>query len=443
MKKIGILKSSIIAVIILILATILYALCSKFIFKSNEENKSVSTLQTIEYSNDEQIEEDKIINVEISNDTIQEEQTKVFKIGVQQVQQIIIKEAERKAEKEEEKEKKDDKDKAEKNNKENESFKKIEGSTPYYIRVNYQANTVTVYTKDEKGKYTVPYKAMICSCGTWTPHSGTYALSYRSKWRALFGGVHGKYATDITGDILFHSVPYLSQKSDSLEYWEFDKLGTTASLGCVRLQVKDAKWIYDNCGWGTLVEFYASSNPGPLGKPSAPKISSNEKCRDWDPTDPEKGNPWNKDGNEKDDDKDKNTSSNKNNQTDKSNKVDKNNNIDKDNTTNKNNNETNKIEAPKKEETTNENNNNNINKQEPTEDKKEESVESEKTENEIPKQEENIPEQEKPEDKIPEERVPEEEPKEDIPEQTEPEENKPEEPNPSEDENKEELNNAA
>ena len=41
------------------------------------------------------------------------------------------------------------------------------------------------------------------------------------------------------------------------------------------------------------VEFYSSSNPGPLGKPSAKKISSYEDyLRNWDPTDPNSNNPW-------------------------------------------------------------------------------------------------------------------------------------------------------
>lgn len=37
-------------------------------------------------------------------------------------------------------------------------------NAPYYIKVNYGANVVTVYKKDSKGKYTVPVKAMLCSC---------------------------------------------------------------------------------------------------------------------------------------------------------------------------------------------------------------------------------------------------------------------------------------
>ena len=39
----------------------------------------------------------------------------------------------------------------------------------YYIKVNYTANVVTIYTKDSSGQYTKPVKAMVCSTGTATP----------------------------------------------------------------------------------------------------------------------------------------------------------------------------------------------------------------------------------------------------------------------------------
>lgn len=163
----------------------------------------------------------------------------------------------------------------------------------YYIKINNQANVVTVYKKDSKGKYTVPVKAMLCSIGTATPKSGIYKTSDMYKWRLLQGDVYGQYAVRITGHILFHSVPYTKQAKDTLEWWEYDKLGTDASLGCIRLTVEDAKWIYDNCPKGTKVEFYASADPGPLGKPTAKKISSyNEELKNWDPTDPDNKNPW-------------------------------------------------------------------------------------------------------------------------------------------------------
>lgn len=167
-----------------------------------------------------------------------------------------------------------------------------DNKAPYYVVVNYGANVVTIYGKDDNNEYTRPVKAMVCSTGSATPRSGVYKLKgRRSRWRPLFGGVYGQYAVDIVGNILFHSVPYLSPDISRLEYWEYDKLGTTASAGCIRLTVIDALWIYNNCGAGTQVEFTASA-PSPLGKPSARKISSYENLRGYDPTDPAASNPW-------------------------------------------------------------------------------------------------------------------------------------------------------
>lgn len=167
-------------------------------------------------------------------------------------------------------------------------------SIPYYIKVNYGAQVVTIYKQDENGEYTIPYKAMVCSTGVATPTSGVYSIPARWEWLGLQGDVYGHYSTQIKGNILFHSVPYLERgDKSSLEYWEYDKLGTYASAGCIRLTVADAKWIFYNCARGTKVEFYSSSNPGPLGKPSAKKISSYpEYLRNWDPTDPDPSNPW-------------------------------------------------------------------------------------------------------------------------------------------------------
>ncbi len=172
--------------------------------------------------------------------------------------------------------------------------KPVTSSMPYYIKVNRTQNVVNIYTKDADGNYTVPFKAMLCSIGTSTPKAGTkYKITtYRRTWNALKGNVYGQYAVQIVGNILFHSVPYTAKNNSSLEYWEYDKLGTKASMGCIRLTVQDAKWIYDNVGAGTYVEFYEDDNPGPLGKPSAKKISDNELCRNWDPTDYIEGNPW-------------------------------------------------------------------------------------------------------------------------------------------------------
>ena len=165
-------------------------------------------------------------------------------------------------------------------------------SKAYYIKVNCQMNTVTVYTKDSSGLFTVPCRAMVCSTGWETP-TGTYDISYQGQWNwlTLVGQVYGQYCTQITGDYLFHSVPYTQRyNKGSLQPGEYDKLGTTCSHGCIRLTVADAKWIYDNKYNIARVEIYNSSDPGPLGKPYAQKIGSAADL--WDPTDPDSSNPW-------------------------------------------------------------------------------------------------------------------------------------------------------
>ena len=201
-------------------------------------------------------------------------------------------------EKEKAEKEKIDKETKKENEKEYEKLKnenKISSAADkYYIKVNYGAQVVTVYKKGTNGKYTEPVKAMLCSTGTYTPTQGTYRTLGKGNWWPLMGDVYGQYSTWICDDILFHSVPYLkSGDKSSLEYWAYDQLGQRVSMGCVRLTVKDAKWIYDNCAVGTQVEFYSSSNPGPLGKPSAMKISNApSNVRGWDPTDPDSRNPW-------------------------------------------------------------------------------------------------------------------------------------------------------
>lgn len=187
--------------------------------------------------------------------------------------------------------------------------------TKYRLEVNCDQNVVNVYEKDENGEYKNCVKVMLCSVGFATPMSGTYSLKKYGgwEWKGLQGDVYGQYATQITGNILFHSVPYTEKyNNSSLEYWEYDKLGTPASLGCIRLTVKNAKWIYDNCAAGTKVYFYKDSNPGPLGKPSERKISGDSEVNSWDPTDPNSDNPWKEYDIVKKNDKE-NTKSNKNN----------------------------------------------------------------------------------------------------------------------------------
>lgn len=158
---------------------------------------------------------------------------------------------------------------------------------PYSIKVNKTTNVVTVY--DSEGE---PKKAFVCSTGGATP-TGTFNTQQKLRWHVLDGPSYGQYCTRIVRGFLFHSVWYYRNGDKASQSTvQYNRLGTTASHGCVRLTVADAKWIYDNCPVGTSVKiFYGSSKDDPLGKPEAIKVSTASRMG-WDPTDPDSANPY-------------------------------------------------------------------------------------------------------------------------------------------------------
>ena len=170
-------------------------------------------------------------------------------------------------------------------------------SSPYYVEVNRQQNVVIVYSLNSDGKYSNIAKVFVASTGapgSETP-LGDYSVSDRYESLYLVGDVWGHYAVRISGPFFFHSVPYFTKGSpwNNLEYLEYNKLGNGASAGCVRLSANDAKWVYDNIGYGTKVKIYDSATlPTGVVKPTPIKIDENSPNRGWDPTDPDPNNPW-------------------------------------------------------------------------------------------------------------------------------------------------------
>ena len=145
-------------------------------------------------------------------------------------------------------------------------------NTKYWIKVNKQANVATVYQL-KNGTYK-PIKAFLVSCGGANTPAGTFYTPAKYRWQTLMGPSYGQYCTRVHGGVLFHSVWYYEKNPSTQSTVQFNKLGQTASHGCIRLSVGDAKWIYDNCALGTKVTVYSSSNPGPLGKPKGIKVST-------------------------------------------------------------------------------------------------------------------------------------------------------------------------
>ena len=76
---------------------------------------------------------------------------------------------------------------------------------------------------------------------------------------------------------------------------EYEKLGTPASHGCIRMQVGDCCWIFQNCKVGTKVLVTDDEGPEP---PQLPALIYEEPYMDasltygWDPTDPDPHNPY-------------------------------------------------------------------------------------------------------------------------------------------------------
>lgn len=158
----------------------------------------------------------------------------------------------------------------------------------YHIKVNRLTNSATVYERNKKGNYE-PIKAFLVSTGGKLTPLGTFYTPSKYIWRPFFAGTFGHYATRINGPFLFHSIPYEKISEDSMVKGYFQKLGSSASEGCVRLSASDSKWIYDNCDLGTKVTIYEDKDPGPLGKPDPIPY---EKDNGYDPTDIwAKGNP--------------------------------------------------------------------------------------------------------------------------------------------------------
>ena len=163
--------------------------------------------------------------------------------------------------------------------------KLIGKQSSYRITVNRVKCQVTVYAANETGNYCIPVKTFTCSVGkAGTPtHAGTYATLKKQNPVELMGPSWGKYGTQINnyGD-WFHSVACSNpDPTYALAAGNYNMLGQPASHGCVRLCVRDAKWIYDNCGLYTRVDI-SDTEYTPFEKAPTIKIPAGQ---NWDPTD--------------------------------------------------------------------------------------------------------------------------------------------------------------
>ena len=181
----------------------------------------------------------------------------------------------------------------------------------FYIYVNRAACCVTVYAyDDEKGKYIIPVKSFAVSVGRdiYT-QAGPSGLNTNSSYTPLgnfsicTNGVspkftvkpmyepnnvilYARWTSHIVGTVYFHSIAVGTDSHYALNPNQYNRLGSPASAGCIRMTVADAKWIYDYASVGSTVkiEYGNAKYPSPLGKPNTIWIASSIH---YDPTDPE------------------------------------------------------------------------------------------------------------------------------------------------------------
>lgn len=95
---------------------------------------------------------------------------------------------------------------------------------------------------------------------TWRISSGSRSNwtsakdNYVSHHTFTFGGFNCFYWTHLKGSGFFHSVLYASSSYPNRV--TDGRLGMYISHGCMRMKLENAKWIYDNCHYGTAVSRY-------------------------------------------------------------------------------------------------------------------------------------------------------------------------------------------
>ena len=121
--------------------------------------------------------------------------------------------------------------------------------TNWLIVTDTSACKVAIFAGSKGNWSTVKY----ISCSPGKPSTPTIKGEFKVTGRGLSFGKPSYdcwYYTQFYGDYLFHSVIYNKGSKTSIQD---GRLGMQLSHGCVRLNINDAKWIYDNIPNGTKV----------------------------------------------------------------------------------------------------------------------------------------------------------------------------------------------
>ncbi len=168
-----------------------------------------------------------------------------------------------------------------------EDNKVIEG-IEYFLYYEKGNHVLTVYKADNEGYYTVPVKTISCASGT-TPAKtpvGIHTLrggeSGRLRWKTFSASCHAQYGIYYANGVLLHSTCYGDTRENSIISWYYESIGASSTGGCLRMQVGEMLWIWENCPEGTKLQIVN-------GSPRGMECERPEKIPDssmYDPTDP-------------------------------------------------------------------------------------------------------------------------------------------------------------
>lgn len=170
--------------------------------------------------------------------------------------------------------------------------KDSEKTDKYDIEVNKRLRAVIIYqySKDKKTKEQI--KVFRCCVGEDLT-KGEFRIGKKYSWLDIYQGWH-KYNTSIGKGVWIHSSIYKDKYDYRLSKPSYNSLGKTLAVGkSILLSAGDAAWIYNNCKEGTKVTIKKGKKSDVLIKSPEPAVSLYSYCG-WDPTDPDKNNPYQK-----------------------------------------------------------------------------------------------------------------------------------------------------
>lgn len=129
------------------------------------------------------------------------------------------------------------------------NYNNFKSETPYFIWVDLQRHTVNIFKRKKKNYELI--KTMTCASGKdKTPTvRGNFKIEDRGlDFYEASIDMGAKYWVRFYGSYLFHSLP-TDEKGNILD----TTLGQQATHGCIRLSIKNSKWIYDNIPKNTSV----------------------------------------------------------------------------------------------------------------------------------------------------------------------------------------------